>query len=874
MASNGVSRLASILGTSCALLLAACGGGGSSDDSGRSPPAVGYTVSGTVAAFSATVVDGDVNDPLAPRVSNDTFATAQPLVAPVTVGGYANQPRSGPIGASYSSGDELDVYRVSLRQGMQISLHVATEDIGANDLDLGLFDDQGELVDSSESWTSKVESITVPRDGDYYVVVYAYSGASNYTLTLGLASSVDNTSARLRLSDDFVPGEVVVKFKNSTLRSGGQETLKARAAELGLQPLGGSPGQPMLFALGDSGARARSLQSLGVTRLAKSASPNVQAKLETLRAIKALSKRSDIEYAEPNYILRPHRVPDDEGYPLQWHYPLINLPQAWDLTVGERAPSPVVVAVIDTGVLMNHPELKPLMTADGFDFISNAARARDGDGLDADPDDPGDSPVGRSSFHGTHVAGTISAMSNNGVGVAGVSWAARLMALRVLGEGGGSSHDVRQAVLYAAGLPNDSGRVPARRADIMNLSLGGSAPSQADREVYAAARNAGVIIIASAGNNNTSTLNYPASYDGVVSVSAVDMNRQKAPYSNYGTAVDVAAPGGDVSVDRNGDGFPDGVLSTLGSESGGRIGFTFSFYQGTSMAAPHVAGVAALMKAVWPQMTPDQFDQALSSGAIVNDLGAPGRDDIYGHGLIDAYKAVVYAKEMAGAAPLPPDVGTLAVTPRSLNFEAQTDTLTLTVSNAAAGSLTGVTATDNASWLSVIPAEVDGNGLGRYTVQVSRAGLSEGVYTGEITFSSSAGVDVKVQVIMQVGGQARVGDAGYHYVLLVDADDMRRVLDQVDVGATNGNYPFSFAKVPPGRYYIIAGTDANNDGYICDVGEACGAYTSLSELTAVTVEGDVGGLNFMTGFDQSFMTSESTNGLGLPGRLPVARMPR
>ncbi len=226
--------------------------------------------------------------------------------------------------------------------------------------------------------------------------------------------------------------------------------------------------------------------------------------------------------------------------------------------------------MIDTGVVLRHPDLQGQLVA-GYDFIRDRGNAVDGDGIDRDPDDPGDrsNPDGSSSFHGTHVAGTVAAATGNSLGVAGVAFGAKVMPLRAVGRFGGSIYDIEQAVRFAAGLPNDSGTVPPRRADVINLSLGSTYADAEDQAVFEAARTAGVVVVAAAGNSADSERFYPAAYPGVLAVSAVDINKNLAPYSSFGSWVSVAAPGGSTARDVNGDGKPDGVLSTVATDTEG-----------------------------------------------------------------------------------------------------------------------------------------------------------------------------------------------------------------------------------------------------------------------------------------------------------------
>jgi len=256
------------------------------------------------------------------------------------------------------------------------------------------------------------------------------------------------------------------------------------------------------------------------------------------------------------------------------------------------------------------PDLAGTSFAAGYDFVNNDSHPNDDDG------------------HGTHVAGTIAQTTNNNLGVAGIAFNTTIMPVKVLSAAGSGTYAmVADGIIYAA----DNG------AMIINLSLGGSGPSDTLRDALAYAYNKGVTILAAAGNDNSSTPFYPAAYDAYcISVGATQYDETKAPYSNYGASLDIVAPGGNTGVDQNGDGYPDGVLQqTFGNTP---VGWAYWFYQGTSMSAPHASGVAALLLARDSTLTPDQVRNVLQSTA--EDLGAAGRDNTFGWGLIDARAAL------------------------------------------------------------------------------------------------------------------------------------------------------------------------------------------------------------------------------------------
>ncbi len=607
---------------------------------------IGDDDSSPAPATEIAVDSDDGSNPSAIFIPNDTTAAAQNLPNPVTVTGYVNQPGSSPEGRSRVAGDLVDVYQVRLKAGDRITLTIVGDGVQA-DLDLGLADLDGKLLDASAGQV-RVESLTVKTAGDFLVLVGANRGASHYELTIGPARG--SVTASLRLSDPFAVGQAIVRFSDQRVEI--QSGLRAR-----VRVLGGFAGRDhetqqrsVLFDLAGlkQVAAYRTLASAESSPFPggfQPADPAVQDKLKTLYRVKALNLDSEVQSAGLNYIRRILFAPNDPFYPYQWHYPQINLPQAWDVTTGANA----IVAVIDTGVVLSHPDLQGQLVA-GYDFIKDPAVAGDGDGIDPNPDDPGDHyDNGSSSFHGTHIAGTVAAATNNSVGVAGVAFSAKVMPLRALGIGGGYDYDIEQAVRFAAGLANDSGTVPPRRADVINLSVGGPGFSPGSQAAYDQARAAGVVIVAAAGNDGIDEMNYPAAFPGVIAVGAVDINKARAPYSNFGHWISVVAPGGNTAQDVNGDGRPDGVLSTATTDRSGALVNDYAIWQGTSMATPHVAGVIALMKAVAPSLTPQAITNLLTSGALTDDLGVPGKDDQFGYGLINASKAVTAAGGGSGS---------------------------------------------------------------------------------------------------------------------------------------------------------------------------------------------------------------------------------
>lgn len=841
------------------------------DNSGDSDTATiliqtAFTVSGTISTASGSVVDIDVNDPSRqnkndPRTvfrTNNTSIDAQALPNPAILNGFVSAVGAGPAPFGPSNfaddSDQVDYYSAHLLAGQFVSLRVSDFDPSSpssNNIDLELYDSNLTLLKFSNSLT-EFESIAVDNNADYFIRVRAMSGISKYVMNIGTTSLASGLRA-YGSSADFIEGEAVVKMKSpQALASRAHHSLPS----LALSHKDNSRAALNRFAI----ANAKTVKALQSQLSANSVAITQKnhAKLATLEHIHQLRSRADVEYAEPNYRVRANRIPSDSFYFLQSHYPQINLPQAWDITTGTPATGSIVVAVLDSGVVFDHEDLlgQFVDSSDDYDFVRDISNSGDGDGIDNDPDDPGDGALNNpDSWHGTHVAGTIAAASNNNRGVAGVSWGAKIMPIRVLGRDGGSTYDVEQGIRFAAGLPNDSGTTPSRRADIINLSLGGGSFSQASQALFDQVRSNGIIVVASAGNENTASPSYPASYNHVISVSAVDLVNNLAPYSNFGFHIDIAAPGGDLSVDRNADGYGDGILSTLIDDSSGNQEASYSFYQGTSMAAPHVAGVAALMKALHPTLSPAEFDSALQNGVLTNDIGAPGRDDEFGFGIIDALKSVQQAQLLAGGSA----TGSIIASPTRVDFGAvlTTQTVNLTPIGSSPPRVTNVS--KNAPWLNVNASAAAPDGSGSYSLTVDRTALEDATYTDNVVFSLDNGNQLTIPVSMQVQNSASLtGDAGFLFVLLLDADTFTSV-KQLNIDVQDGQYNYTFNNVPFGEYIVVAGSDIDNDFVICGPGESCGRYPTNDRPLRLVVNQDMENLDFLASVIAQVINSTTTD---------------
>lgn len=421
------------------------------------------------------------------------------------------------------------------------------------------------------------------------VLLAAGTGIATVPASTGLRVAVLRESPEARLA--YLPGQVIVQFKSGT--EGG---LVERAIREG------------------GGARARK-SAFGPRYLV-----SLDAGFSVEEAVDRFRAMPEVAFAEPNGVMRAFLSPNDQFFRYQWHLQTLNAERTWDIQEGDPQ---VVVAVVDTGIAYEDfgpfrraPDWGSTQFVEGYNVFT------------------GDSHANDDNFHGTHVASVIAEATDNGVGAAGFAFRCALMPIKVLdSDGVGSFFGVAEGMDFAT----NSGVVK-----VINLSLGGDQESTAVQQAADRANQAGIVVVAAAGNDGVGTVSFPARLDNVIAVGAVDYRKELAPYSNYGTALDVVAPGGDLARDDNNDGEPDGILQQTfdpyTAQTEGRYDdFGFFFVVGTSQAAPQVSALAALLV---QQGITDPAAVKADIESTADDLGSPGRDDTFGHGLIDPVQAL------------------------------------------------------------------------------------------------------------------------------------------------------------------------------------------------------------------------------------------
>jgi len=831
------------------------------------PPSM--SVKGKVQLADSNLIDSDTNDPRqSSAANNNTCASSQRLSVPVSLGGFVTQAATGKGSDRFgSTTDKFDAFRASLAKGTIVELFVdgfSSSSVSNPRVAVGILSGDCKVYLAANTDLTAYKKLTVPTDGEYYIVIEAQSGSAGYVVRLSspiegaAANSKGQSNAWTSQLPRFAPGEVILSFKTeeaaataskamfSRAYSSSISTTSAAVGRLMRVKLSGTPATGAVRALSQStsssGGRLADDRSLAEAFGVRYGSQALKDYVELSEVADELQKDLGAQFGELNFIQEATAIPNDAQYGRQkWHYDMINLPQGWDkFLAGNR--SATVVAVIDTGVFIAHPDLQANLVA-GYDFIDSDI-SLDGDGPDANPDDPGElDPSGQGSgSHGTHVAGTVAAVTNNGTGVAGVAGlggSVKVMPLRVLGQGGGGTGFAIASSIYFAAGQTFNGARRSTKVDVINLSLSGpSSCPQFYQAAIDAARAAGIIVIAAAGNDfeDGNPSETPANCAGVVAVGAVGPNEERSPYSQVQSYVDVAAPGGNVRLSNV---YPFALITSTdmsGAQSTRRAVYDGS--QGTSMASPHVAGVAALMKSVWPAMSPQDFDGFLSGGQLTrpaNTRTDTAKSSEYGFGLIDASKAVAAASTGAAAG----SVSYLAPQPSSVDFGSSVTQRQLDIIKNGSITISKVEAAVVARWLTIEKVGEDATKV-QYRLSVSRSGLVGGTYGVVIRVTGGNGVTLDIPVSMRVASTAADIFAVPTYVLVYDTAARKTLASRIATltGTTSIDFDISGVEPTKGRYLLVAGSDSDNDLFICEVGDLCNAWPLSPQLVGIPGDRD------------------------------------
>ncbi|MFV8570393.1 S8 family serine peptidase [Marinobacter sp. SBS5] len=815
-------------------------------DSGHSvagaPERLSSPLSGAIAIEANSRIDQDTMDQLGREGASPAGGT-QKLPASFVLAGYVS-PNAGtypaPARACQALNYEFDLSDTFLVP-MAIGETLVLKSFGTCGIEAALelqVDGYPPVRTSGQDETAQFR-LSSDETRDYQVVVRNVGNIPARYVLLKTAGTTQQNAAYDWPNHDFVEGEAIV-----TLAAPKSE----QASAMSVQPraIGRAIGERTWLRVMPVNARAME----GDRR------PG-----DTLKWIRSLREQSDVESVSPNYRMRSQSPVSEPLYSKQWHYGMINGPVAWQIE--PSGGSRVNVAVLDTGLFRVsgssrwHPDLHPNVVT-GWDFVDD----------DNDPGDPGSS-IGGNVFHGTHVAGTIASVINN-KGSGGVAFGSNLLPVRVLGEGGtGSSADLIDAIAWL--VNGSSGQLP--RAQVVNMSLGGLPEIPQLESVIAAGVNKGMLFVAAAGNGAGAQKSYPAASRNVLAVSAVDGARNLASYSNYGSWIDLAAPGGDAGRDANTDGEADLVWSASAAFKSGQYEPDYRGLQGTSMAAPHVSGVLAMMKAEKPDLNYGGVRALLESGELTEYEGR--RSDQLGYGVLDAAKAVSAASDgftgpVLSASPAVVSLSNEGVERQEVELNAY-----------GSAPVTGASVASHPAWLSVNADFAQEPFI--LEVALLRDKLTPDVPArGDIVVDYNVTKQLRLPVIGQLVTDEKARNAGTHFVLLVDIEPNGQGVylaeAQVTVTVEDGQYSFHFEaddgeepralnEVTPGDYYLVAGTDIDGDGFICQSGEACAEYpvSGLREVLTVKEGQAINDLRMTTGFSRPTISAATPDMLPRPG---------
>ncbi len=818
-----------------------------------------YTINGTLYSNRYTEVDGDVQNTLKYTVKdNNSLSVAQLLQNPTDVIGHIGDNTVDIVivenGFCFDDDDDgacdtqtlenfdtEDWYKITAAPNLSITLQnegLIYEDLPDNpgsfycceydsmDLDLLLYNEDGSLANYSytDSSTTTRKIIALPDSGTFYAVVKANSGHAKYVLTFG--SNIEGASASyfnpsnnfakdrfisyIPFGPEFIPNgnenypidiypdsDIASKF----IQSDQDDRKGLRRFNLSVDSeFRRIFGDSHLDTIQDNPSQIEYLKHWKVLQYYKELHPRLNLELDLKAKLTNFNK--------------------DPRWNLQWNLQQIGIETA--LTAIGQETKNVAVAVLDGGgpLVDSTADTTSAFLPGGFDFVD----------FDSDPTDP----LSSSGSHGIHVGSTIAALNDgnniNGFGIGVVS-------MRVMGTSGtGFVSDIIQGMLFAGGLPNSTGGVYSGDTPIkvMNLSLGstGGGCSSSYQGVFNDLYDRNISVVSSSGNEAQEApgaYGYPASCDNVISVAATAATGLRAYYSTYNDAVDIAAPGGDVGADVNADGFSDGVLAFDSDED-------LAFYQGTSMASPHVAGAIGILYALVPELLSSQVDALIIDGHLVDDIGPEGKDDDYGYGLLNISKAVARIIDEEGL-----DFTYGSIDPGTTNLGVDLNSYDLTITKVGDGELSVSSVTnDLSSAVTISEINVDDNGFGTYRLTFDRSSLPDGLYrtSTRVTFSNE---NIQSSVAtFQVGPERDRPYVEFVSTYLYQVDEVGGTISLVfgnDGEMVDGEVAFSAENLPDGQYYFSYFSFIDN--FIRDVGEFEARYPDAgSGLQYMNLDGD------------------------------------
>ena len=781
-----------------------------------------FEVSGIAYASKYFEVDGDIpnTDYLANNNSNNSVSSAPTITNPALIAGFTGH-----------SGDSGDLYKISTSSNMFVNLDVVDYASGSKDLDLSIWNSDGSqrsysYVSGSREWN---ETINLPSSGTYLIWVRPVTGSSKYYLTVGQRLTEQSINTSASTSADYVKNEIIsyIPFTKETIISltedADSKQISSAASPLLTET---TPGLRKLKPVELISRFKNELSNSSNTELVYS-----QKQIDYLSHWKAKERLRELNplanYNLNYYMKKMEAFSPDPKFNLQWNLRQINLDSTLN-AIGQEVKD-IAVAVIDSG----SPTVDSVawdssnFISGGYDFVKSSSNG-DGDGIDNDPTDPASaSSTGES--HGTHVATTIG-LKNDGSDLNGM--AVKVLPLRVFPsaeDASATTFDINQAVLYAAGLPNDSGTVAPTTTPIkvINMSLGGYGAH--DCSIYADVAAKGITVVASSGNEGSKDeagqYSYPASCSNVVSVAATNSYDQVAVYSQYNNMVDISAPGGASWIDADADGNGDGVYAYYNDT-------TIKGIQGTSMASPTVAGGLALLYAVDDSMTPTKINSFIQNGYVTDDLGASGYDNYYGYGRLNMAKAIENTLANIGNTTI-----TYMYTSESFvdfgNASTQVD-ITLKKVGGSALSVSSLAA-DDATGLSYT-SSVDSEGVGTYTIYMDRGSIPDGEFQNRLYFNLSDSTKVSIGAYYRVGADKTRPNLGKAYVGIFNDSN------EIVAGGSlnfNGSLAFVANDIVDGNYYFVVSTDNDDDNTLCGYGELCAYYPEYgSNPSTFTISGE------------------------------------